>query len=718
MMRRSTPLDELRPDDAVGAGLPNPWTAGPGALSAQQAAALSPVAAALAQLATVVPAAGNVLPTISPAPGISRSPLSGLDSTASLSTVSTSTLDSSSSTAVGIASAGSDTVVATVDVAASASSDDDVFLSSVAESGPNQVIGSSGNDVLIGSNLADEIFGGAGNDQIAGLGGDDFLDGGSGVDTVTYAGTTQGVIVDLAAGTATGAEIGSDTLSAIENVIGGSGDDVITGNANGNRLEGGGGADVLDGGAGNDVLLGQAGDDLLIGGSGEGDDVLDGGAGVDTVTYASTTQGVIVDLAAGTATGAETGSDTLSAIENVIGGSGDDAITGNANGNRLEGGGGDDTINGRLGDDFIDGGAGFDTVVLSGSIGDYSISTVGDTTTVVGPDGNDTLINVEALQVGGITLLLGGVTIAISDASSAEGGLIVFGLTLSSASALPVTINFATADGTALAGSDYQAQSGTVTFAPGETQKTITIATLSDGTPELAENFSVTLSGATGGASIVDGVGIGSISAEPAPVADTVSTSAEQDPEPAALLAALADAGVSVGGELLTGFEAGIPGDWATLGTVSAVDATFGIAPTEGKQQALLQASGATDTEIEAFFGIPAGTLDALIGDQGATDGSAMKTTLTVKAGDTITFDFNFLDLEEFDGDLDFLDFAFVIVGGDVIKLADVLDAADGPITTTIGDVAQTGPTEITVTFTTSGTVDFGFGVRAIAESW
>ena len=88
-----------------------------------------------------------------------------------------------------------------------------------------------------------------------------------------------------------------------------------------------------------------------------------------------------------------------------------------------------------------------------------------------------------------------------------------------------------------------------------------------------------------------------------------------------------------------------------------------------------------------------------------------MKTTLTVKAGDTITFDFNFLDLEEFDGDLDFLYFAFVIVGGDVIKLADVLDAADGPITTTIGDVAQTGPTEITVTFTTSGTVDFGFGV-------
>jgi hypothetical protein len=157
------------------------------------------------------------------------------------------------------------------------------------------------------------------------------------------------------------------------------------------------------------------------------------------------------------------------------------------------------------------------------------------------------------------------------------------------------------------------------------------------------------------------------------------------------------------------GFEDGISDFWNTLGSVIVVGSEFGIAPTEGSNQAFLQASGATDAEIEAFFGIPAGTLDALINDDGATDGSALKTTLTVQAGDQITFDFNFLDLEQFDGDPGFLDFAFVVVGDDVIKLADVLGADDGPIVTSIGNVAQTGYDTMTVTFTTSGDVMFGF---------
>jgi aryl-phospho-beta-D-glucosidase BglC (GH1 family) len=55
-----------------------------------------------------------------------------------------------------------------------------------------------------------------------------------------------------------------------------------------------------------------------------------------------------------------------------------------------------------------------------------------------------------------------------------------FTLTLSAASTLPVTVNFATADGTAIAGKDYIAQSGTVTFAPGQTQVSITVTVLAD----------------------------------------------------------------------------------------------------------------------------------------------------------------------------------------------------------------------------------------------
>ena len=84
-------------------------------------------------------------------------------------------------------------------------------------------------------------------------------------------------------------------------------------------------------------------------------------------------------------------------------------------------------------------------------------------------------------------------------------------MTLSTASSEPVTVAFATANGTATAGSDYQAASGTVTFAPGETTKTVTVLVNGDRVGEPNETFLVNLSGATGGAVIIDGQGVGTI---------------------------------------------------------------------------------------------------------------------------------------------------------------------------------------------------------------
>ena len=72
------------------------------------------------------------------------------------------------------------------------------------------------------------------------------------------------------------------------------------------------------------------------------------------------------------------------------------------------------------------------------------------------------------------------------------------------------TVDFATSNGSAAAGSDYTAQSGTVTFAPGETSKTISIAVQGDRRREGNETFFVNLSDAQG-ASIVDGLGLGTI---------------------------------------------------------------------------------------------------------------------------------------------------------------------------------------------------------------
>ncbi len=85
-----------------------------------------------------------------------------------------------------------------------------------------------------------------------------------------------------------------------------------------------------------------------------------------------------------------------------------------------------------------------------------------------------------------------------------------FTVSLSSASTQAVTVNYATADGTATAPSDYQATSGTLSFAPGEISKPITVLVNGDTMVEPNETFTVNLSGATN-ATITSGIGTGTI---------------------------------------------------------------------------------------------------------------------------------------------------------------------------------------------------------------
>ncbi|MGQ0622005.1 MAG: Calx-beta domain-containing protein [Panacagrimonas sp.] len=107
-------------------------------------------------------------------------------------------------------------------------------------------------------------------------------------------------------------------------------------------------------------------------------------------------------------------------------------------------------------------------------------------------------------------------TLSISDASVTEGNSgtanLVFTVSLSVASASPVTVNYATADGTAkLSDLDYPAAvGGSLSFTPGQTSQTITVPVKGDTKFEPNETLFVNLSGATG-ASISDGQGVGSI---------------------------------------------------------------------------------------------------------------------------------------------------------------------------------------------------------------
>lgn len=90
------------------------------------------------------------------------------------------------------------------------------------------------------------------------------------------------------------------------------------------------------------------------------------------------------------------------------------------------------------------------------------------------------------------------VGVAIAGGSVVEGNSgttqLAFTVSLSAPAADAVTVNYATGGGTATAGSDYVAQSGTLTFAPGETVRTILVDVIGDATFESDETFAVTLS--------------------------------------------------------------------------------------------------------------------------------------------------------------------------------------------------------------------------------
>lgn len=150
--------------------------------------------------------------------------------------------------------------------------------------------------------------------------------------------------------------------AVIENAIGGSGSDGITGNAAANRLEGR---------AGNDRLFGREGDDSLDGGPGtnylrgdEGNDQLTGGAEFDDLN-------------------GNAGSDTVS------GGAGDDWVVGGKDNDLLDGGEGADIVLGNLGNDWLDGADG-DDVIRGGQANDTLLGQAGNDW-LSGDRGDDTL---------------------------------------------------------------------------------------------------------------------------------------------------------------------------------------------------------------------------------------------------------------------------------------------------------------------------------------
>ena len=237
-------------------------------------------------------------------------------------------------------------------------------------------------------NSIETVIGGAGNDTFEfaaerisfGV-----IDGGAGSNTISFAGYTSGVTVNLGANVVPAVSV----FSNIQNITGGAGADVLTGDAGVNVLKGGAGDDELNGEAGDDTLYGNEGDDTLNGGAGndtlygnEGADTLNGNDGADTLYGNEGNDTLNGNDGADTLYGNE-GDDTLNGndgADTLYGNEGADTLNGNDGVDTLYGNEGDDTLNGDAGDDTLYGNAGADT--LNGGAGND---------TLYGNEGNDTL---------------------------------------------------------------------------------------------------------------------------------------------------------------------------------------------------------------------------------------------------------------------------------------------------------------------------------------
>ncbi|WP_315828496.1 beta strand repeat-containing protein [Bradyrhizobium sp. SZCCHNG3015] len=251
--------------------------------------------------------------------------------------------------------------------------------------------GDANANVLVGTPEADTLNGLGGNDRLQGLGGNDWLDGGDGFDRAVYTDATGPVTVNLAAGTASGAGVGSDTLISIEAAVGS--DFADTFDATGFT-----GWSTQPGVAlGQSAFEGRGGDDVITG------RINDLGQSLTRVEYLSASAAVTVDLAARTGHGtlagdaAHVGNDTFTnALQGVFGSAYNDTIYGSNNAAFTY-----EVFEGRGGDDYIDGRGGYDMVAYNNdptTTSGITVHLAAGTVTGDGSVGTDTLRDVEAVR--------------------------------------------------------------------------------------------------------------------------------------------------------------------------------------------------------------------------------------------------------------------------------------------------------------------------------
>ncbi|SPJ28087.1 calcium-binding protein [Falsiruegeria mediterranea] len=283
----------------------------------------------------------------------------------------------------------------------------------------------------------------------------DIYDGGDGIDTLSFAHFANPVEIGLYYGIVKGVDITEPSSAvSIQNI------ERIEGTAGNDRLIGdyfrpgyGGQYSVEHKANAEDITwLGLDGDDKL--GSTTGVTVFDGGAGNDTADYSGAGRGgeqagrINVSLLRGTGQSGDAEGDQLISIENLIGGSGNDTLTGDQGANLLNGGDGIDRLMGLGGDDTLDGGGrppypnrdindldravfGFDrdeyTITVTENA-DNELSAIVDHVGGDGSDGRDVVHNIAWLEFADQSYLIGSFVDTVPDAPNSGNPVMTLGV--------------------------------------------------------------------------------------------------------------------------------------------------------------------------------------------------------------------------------------------------------------------------------------------------
>lgn len=248
------------------------------------------------------------------------------------------------------------------------------------------------------------------------------------------------------------------------------------------------------------------------------------GGGTDTLDLSNQSYGQTIDLTAGhfsslgvkkewnntlgpTITGAAQSNIAIAygvTIENAIGGSGADTILGNDASNSLTGNGGND---------YLDGGAGTDQVNYNGIYREYQISTNTDGSLTVShllSNEVDTLKNIEWLQFSDQRVAASSLLtteqqpttpseVVIAPREAGQNHINYFLLQIGAAQSVDASVSYTTRNGTAVAGQDYVAKTGTATITAGQTSTVIGIEIIGDSIAESDETFMLVISNPVGG---------------------------------------------------------------------------------------------------------------------------------------------------------------------------------------------------------------------------